>query len=139
MTRLFRNPRTARKARIAIALLFVAIAGGGTYTYTASNTVGASNAGYGTGGVTGYTVTSNSLHYTIDTANAGGVGVSAVTFTVDNKAGDVKIQLASSGTWYDCGATTGASAPFTVTCNTTTGGETLLSAVGANIAVAAVT
>lgn len=138
MTRIFRNPRTARKAKLIAAAALMLMVTGATYAYTASNTVGASNAGYGTGSVTGYNVTASSIHYTIDTANPGSPGISAMTFTVDNPAGDVKVQLTPGGNWYDCGATVGASAPYTVNCTTTAGGETTAQAVGANVAVVAV-
>lgn len=138
MLRFIKNPRKARLARIGIVFVLVLLVTGATYAFTASNTISGNNdAGAGSGGISGYVVTANSIHYTIDTANAGGPGISQVTFTVDNPAGDVKVQLVGGGTWYDCGAATGGAAPYTVTCNTTVGGETTaLAAV--NLSVVAV-
>ena len=138
MLRFIKNPRKARLFRLVIVFALVLLVGGATYAFTASNTVGGNNfAGSGSGVISGYTVTANSIHYTIDTANAGGPGISQVAFTVNNPASDVKVQLVGGGTWYDCGAATGGSAPYSVTCNTTVGGETTaLAAV--NLSVVAV-
>jgi hypothetical protein len=135
MTRIFGIPGKTRKARIALVVLLLGLVMGATYAFTASNTVPASNAGSGSGTISGYVVTANSIHYTINSTNP--ANLDQVTFTIDNKAGDVKVQTVSGGAWYDCGAATGASAPYTVTCNTTVGTQATVSAAN-NLTVVAV-
>ncbi len=135
MNRFFGSPRKARSARILIVLAVVALVMGATYAFTASNTVPASNAGSGSGTISGYVVTANSIHYTVNTTNP--ANLDQVAFTIDNKAGDVKVQTVTGGAWYDCGAATGGSAPYAVTCNTTTGTQALVLAAN-NLTVVAV-
>jgi hypothetical protein len=135
MTKIFSNPRKARKARFALLGLLLALVMGATYAFTASNTVPASNAGSGSGTISGYVVTANSIHYTINASNP--ANLDQVTFTIDNPAGDVKVQTVSGGAWYDCGAATGGSAPYTVTCDTTVGTQATVSAAN-NLTVVAV-
>jgi len=86
-----------RKFRyVAAALAAVAIAAG-AYAFTASNTVPATNAGSGSGAITGYTV--SNVAYTLD---SNPTLVDAVTFTLDKAAGTVKAQIVSTGSWYSC-------------------------------------
>jgi hypothetical protein len=131
MTLNFRNHRSTRKLRLVVAAALILLVSGATYAYTAANSVASSQAGFGTGTVTGYVLTPSSVHYTIDTAsNPANPGISAVAFTTDTKPTDIRVQLTTGGSWYTCNAPTGASAPFSVTCPTTSPSETAAAAVG---------
>jgi hypothetical protein len=109
------------QTRILVAVLAVALIGGGVYAFTASNTVPATTAGSGAGVVSGYTVTN--IHYALNATTP--VNVDSLTFTItpavpSTSSGKVVIQAAlSTGgpTSYTCTTdTTGA----LVTCITTT-------------------
>jgi hypothetical protein len=108
------------QTRILVAVLAVALIGGGVYAFTASNTVPATNAGSGAGVVSGYTVTN--IHYALNATTP--VNVDSLTFTIapavpSTSSGKVIIQAAlSTGgpTSYTC--TTDATGAL-VTCTTT--------------------
>jgi hypothetical protein len=92
-----------RKFRyVAAALAAIAVAAG-AYAFTASNTVPGSNAGSGSGAITGYTV--SNIAYTPDATNP--TLLDAVTFTLSAAAGTVKAQVVSTGGWYSCTNTSG--------------------------------
>jgi hypothetical protein len=110
----------SRSSRIVAAVVVALAIGGGAYAFTASNTVPASNAGAGSGAVSGYTVTN--LHYALDSTTP--ANIDSLTFTIsptvpNTGSGKVVISAAlSTGgpTNYTCSTdTTGA----TVTCATT--------------------
>ena len=114
-------------------LVFTGLMVMGSYAYTASNTVDASNAGQGATTISGYTITS--VQYTLDTSGAT-ANVSGATFSIAPTGGSgsapttVKARLTSSGTYVTCSNTTGTtwSCPFT--------GVTALSAASLDVAAA---
>lgn len=72
-----------------------------TYAFTAGNTVGASKAGDGSGGITGYAV--SAVHYNLNATDP--TLVDSIDFDLDSTpiAGStVKAQLVTGGTWFDC-------------------------------------
>jgi hypothetical protein len=105
-----------RLAIVFVVALLVAI---GTYAFTASNVVPGTQAGAGSGNITGYTVSSVAYGLNATTPS----NIDTVTFTIaPTSAGTVKIQLVTAGTWYDCTNTAGA-----VSCDTTVGTQATVS------------
>jgi len=103
----------------------VVVVAGGSYAFTASNTVPTTQAGQGTGTVSGYTV--SSVAYTLNGTNPG--NIDAVTFTISPaSATTVKAQLASGGTWYSCTNSSGS-----VSCATTSPQMTVATAATLNV------
>ena len=103
----------------------VAAVAGGSYAFTASNTVPSTQAGQGTGTVSGYTV--SSVAYTLNASNP--ANIDAVTFTISpSTATTVKAQLVSAGTWYSCTNTAGS-----VSCATTSPQMTVATAATLNV------
>lgn len=93
------------------ALVVAGALAGGTYAFTASNTVPSSTAGSGTGAISGYTI--SAIAYTLDSTTP--TNLNQVAFTIaPTTASQVKAQLASGGSWYACTNTSGS-----VTCATT--------------------
>jgi hypothetical protein len=88
------------------------------YALAASNTVPASYAGEGAGGVSGYVVTN--LQYNLNGTNAS--NIDSVTFTLDAAATDVIVRLVTTGSYYTCQNTGG----FNWSCDTTTPQATVL-------------
>jgi hypothetical protein len=112
------------KSLLGTAVAVVAVAGG-SYAFTASNTVPSTQAGQGTGTVSGYTV--SSVGYTLNASTPS--NVDAVTFTISpSSATTVKAQLASGGTWYSCVNTSGS-----VSCATTSPQMTVATATSLNV------
>jgi hypothetical protein len=112
------------KSLIGTAVAVVAVAGG-SYAFTASNTVPSTQAGQGTGTVSGYAVTA--VGYTLNASNPS--NVDAVTFTINpTTATTVKAQLVAAGTWYACTNTAGS-----VSCNTTSPQMTVATAATLNV------
>ncbi len=100
---------------LAVAIVFAV----GTYAFTASNTVPATQAGAGSGAISGYTITNVAYGLNATTPS----NIDTVTFTIaPAAAGTVKIQLLSGGTWYDCTNTAGS-----VSCDTTAGTQATVS------------
>lgn len=103
-------PLLRRRRTVLVALLALAVACG-VYAYAATNTVPSSNAGSGSGTISGYTV--SNIAYTLNSTTP--TNLDQVAFSVTPAAtSTVKAQLASGGTWYSCTNTSGS-----VTCNTT--------------------
>ncbi len=103
--------KLSRSRRLIVALLCAGIVSGAAYSYTASNTVPATGAGFGNGTISGYTI--SGLGYTLNSTDPS--LVDAVAFTISpTNAGSVYAQLAAGGPWYSC-ANVGGS----VTCATT--------------------
>jgi hypothetical protein len=88
------DTRKLRYLVVLVAALCVAVA---VYAFTASNTVPATNAGSGSGAISGYTV--SNVAYTLA---ATPTNLAAVTFTLDKAAATVKAQLQTGGSWYSC-------------------------------------
>ncbi|MEM7092562.1 MAG: hypothetical protein AAF567_06140 [Actinomycetota bacterium] len=102
------NRSQALRAVIAaVVVAFLTFAG--SSALTASNTVPTSQAGDGSGTVTGFTITN--VSYTLDTTDPS--NLDSVDFDTDTAAGEVEVQLESSGDWYEC-TETGTS----VSCDT---------------------
>jgi hypothetical protein len=104
--------KTIRSPRFLLVLALVLVSAIGAYAFTATNTVPATQAGAGSGAITGYTI--SNVAYTL---NADPTQIDAVTFTISPAtAGTVKAQLVTGGTWYSCSNTAGS-----VSCDTTVG------------------
>ena len=102
----------SKRIRLTLVLVVVLVGAIGAYVFTASNTVPATQAGAGSGTITGYTI--SSVAYTLNTDPT---KIDAVTFTISPAAaGTVKAQLVTGGTWYDCTNSSGS-----VSCDTTVG------------------
>ena len=114
--RFLRVSRT-RVVVVSMAALLLAI---GVYAYAASNTVPGSEAGSGSGAISGYTV--SSVAYGLNATTP--TNIDSVTFTIaPTSAGTVKVQLASGGSWYTCSNTSGS-----VSCTTTSPQATVAAA-----------
>ncbi len=97
-----RNP----KRRYAIAALLAFIVATSSFAFAASNTVGGSSAGIGSGAVGGYTV--SAVQWTLDPANP--AELDAVRFTLDGPATDVRARALSApgvGVWAACSVVSG--------------------------------
>jgi hypothetical protein len=104
-----------RLVRFAVAFGAAAAVAGGAYAFTAANTVPTSNAGAGSGVVSGYTVTN--VHYALDATTP--ANVDSLTFNVSpvipsTGTGKVIVQAALS-----------IGGPNTYTCSTNTAGDTV--------------
>lgn len=105
--------------RLLLVLVLVVLAATGAYVFTASNTVPGTNAGSGSGVISGYTI--SSVVYNLNASNPN--NIDTTTFTIaPTSAGTVKIQLVSGGTWYSCTNTAGS-----VSCDTTVGTQATVS------------
>jgi len=107
------------KRRFLLVATFAAIVALAAYAFTASNTVPATNAGSGSGTISGYTV--SGVTYTLNTTTP--TNIDQVAFTISPTTGTVKAQLVSGGSWYSCTNTSGS-----VTCATTSPQATAASA-----------
>ena len=111
------------------AALTVALAVGGL-AYTNSNTVGGTQAGDGTGAITGYVV--SSVKYNLNATTP--TNIDSVTFNVDSTpvtGSTLKAQLAPAGSWYTCTFVTTA-----VTCTTTSPQATVVAATNLRVVIA---
>ena len=112
----------------AVAVAVAVTVGG--YAYTASSTVPNTNAGDGTGTISGYVV--SSVHYTLNASNP--TNIDSVTFNLDSTpvaGGTIKAQLASAGSWYTC-----TNVGVAVTCTTTSPQATVAAATNLRVVVA---
>lgn len=106
-------------------LATVAVVAGGSYAFTASNTVPATKAGQGSAAISGYTITGAS--YTLNPATP--TNIDAINFTISPASTlAVKAQLVPGGTWYSCTNTAGS-----VTCATTSPQLTVAAAATLNV------
>jgi len=108
-----------RSLRLATALVVAGVIGVGTYAYTASNSVPATQAGEGATAISGYTT--SGVQYTLNGTDP--TKIDAVTFTISPTTGTVKAQLVSAGSWYSCTNSSG-----TVSCATTSPQATVTTA-----------
>ncbi len=90
------------------AMLFAGMIASGSYALTAGNTVEASKAGDGSGAVSGYAATN--IKYALDSTDPS--KAASVSFDLDSAPGQVKAQVVTSGSWFNCSNTGTA-----VTCN----------------------
>jgi len=98
------RPRTI----VAVALL-TAILAAGAYAFTASNTVPSSNAGSGSGTVSGYTATN--VSYTLTAADP--TTIDTLTFTIaPTTTSVVKVKAGTTGSWKTCSNSSGS-----ITCD----------------------
>ncbi|MGZ8716418.1 MAG: hypothetical protein ACXWYO_04830 [Gaiellaceae bacterium] len=98
------RPRTI----VAVALL-TAILAAGAYAFTASNTVPSSNAGSGSGTVSGYTATN--LTYALTAADPN--TIDTLTFDISpTTTSVVKVKAGTTGSWKTCANAAGA-----ITCD----------------------
>jgi hypothetical protein len=99
--------------RVLLVIVLVVLAATGAYVFTASNTVPNTNAGAGSGTISGYTITG--VAYNLNSSVP--TNIDSVTFTIaPTTAGTVKIQVVNGGTWYTCTNSSGS-----VSCDTTVG------------------
>ena len=101
--------------RLVLVAVIAAVVAGGAYAFTAANTVPATNAGSGSGTVSGYTV--SNIHYTLNTTTPN--NIDSLTFTIspavpNTGSGKVVAQAA---------LTTGG--PNNYTCSTDVAGTTV--------------
>jgi hypothetical protein len=91
----------------------------GAYVFTASNTVPNTQAGSGSGTITGYTI--SAVAYNLNATDP--ENIDSVSFTIaPTTAGTVKIQVVNGGDWYSCTNTAGS-----VSCDTTVGTQATVS------------
>jgi hypothetical protein len=89
--------------------MLTAILAAGAYAFTASNTVPGSNAGSGSGVVSGYTATN--ISYTLNAADP--TTLDTLTFTIAPiTTSVVKVQAGSTGSWKTCANSSGS-----ITCD----------------------
>ncbi|HVN16603.1 MAG TPA: hypothetical protein VMT73_12735 [Anaerolineales bacterium] len=100
--------RTFKVLLVALAVIAIAVS---AYAFAASNTVPNTQAGDGSGTVSGYTV--SAIAYNLNSTDPS--TLDSVNFTLSAAATTVKIKLVNAGTtWYDCTVVTGND----WTCNT---------------------
>jgi hypothetical protein len=99
--------KSHRLSGIILIALILTVA---TFAFAAANTLPATtSAGDGARAISGYDITN--VKYNLDTTDP--ALINTVTFTITPAAAtSVKIQLVSSGSWFDCTNTAGA-----VSCN----------------------
>ena len=111
-------------------LLLAAALGATGYAFTATSTVPATNAGDGSGTISGYVV--SSVKYNLNASNP--ANIDSLTFTLDStpvSGSTIKAQLAAAGSWYTCTNVAAA-----VTCNVTSPQATVAAATTLRVIVA---
>lgn len=118
-----------RTRRLAVTMALAAFMASGAYAFTASNTVPATQAGSGSGAISGYTA--SAVQYTLDATTP--TNLNAVAFTISPvTTSAVKVQLAGAGTWYSCTNTAGAVSCATTSPQATVSAATQLTVVAAS-------
>jgi hypothetical protein len=110
--------------------MFALLLGLAVYAFAAANTVPATQAGDGSGTISGYTI--SAVHYGLNGTDPS--KIDSVTFTLSSTpaAGStMKIQLTAAGSWYSCTNVAAA-----VTCTTTSPQATVLAADNLRVVVA---
>ena len=102
--------RRRQRRLVATAILALAFASA-AYAFTAANTVPGTNAGSGSGAISGYTA--SNVTYTLNSSNPQNLDQVAFTISPTTTA-TVKVQLVSGGSWYSCSNSGGS-----ITCATT--------------------
>jgi hypothetical protein len=99
------------RRRRSIGALVVAVAlATGVYAFTATNTVPASNAGAGSGTISGYTV--SGIAYTLNATTPS--NIDSMTFTLNADASQVRAKIVSGSTSYTTCSVAGG---VNVTCD----------------------
>lgn len=98
------------RSRILGALVVAVALGTGAYAFTATNTVPDSNAGSGSGTISGYTV--SGIAYTLNATTPS--DIDSMTFTLNADAVTVKAKIVSGSTTYTTCSVAGG---VNVTCN----------------------
>jgi len=112
--------RRSGKSKILVTMAVGVVLATAAYAFTATNTVPASNAGAGSGTISGYTA--SAVTYTVNSTTP--TDLDQVAFTIaPTTTSTVKVQLASGGSWYDCANSAGS-----VTCDTTSPQATVAAA-----------
>ena len=105
--------------RLIVVVVLIVLAATGAYVFTASNSVPATNAGSGSGVISGYNITN--VAYNLNNSNPN--NIDTVTFDISPaSATTVKLKLFAAGPWYNCVNTTGS-----VSCDTTVGTQATVS------------
>lgn len=100
---------TNRRRSVGALVVAVALATG-VYAFTATNTVPASNAGSGSGTISGYTV--SGIQYTLNATTPS--NIDSMTFTLNASASQVRAKIVSGSTSY---TTCSVSGGVNVTCD----------------------
>jgi hypothetical protein len=101
--------------------IIILVLGAAIYGFAAANTVPATQAGDGSGAITGYTI--SNIAYTLNSSDPSLIDM--VSFDTDGTPGTVEIKLVSGGSdWYSC--TIGGTLDWD--CDTTSPQATVLSA-----------
>jgi hypothetical protein len=91
--------RKRRRRGVAIILAASVAMALAAYAFTATNTVPATQAGDGSGAISGYTI--SNVQYQLEAANP--ANIDSVTFTTSANAGEVQAKVVASSTTYtDC-------------------------------------
>jgi hypothetical protein len=116
-----------RRRFVIVALLAIAI-GAAAFAYAATNTVPGSNAGAGSGTISGYTI--SNVAYTLNSTTP--TNLDQVAFSISpTTTSTLKVQLAAGGSWYTC-----ANAAGSATCNTTSPQATVAAATQLTVVAA---
>lgn len=99
-----------RKGRFLGALMVAGAMATGAYAFTASNTVPSSNAGSGSGTISGYTV--SGIAYTLNATTP--TDIDSLAFTLNANATTAKAKIVSGSTTYTTCTIAGG---VNVTCN----------------------
>ena len=118
------------RKRYALAALLAFVVATSSFAFAASNTVGTSQAGIGSGTVSGYTV--SNISWNLNDANP--ANVDSVSFSLSGAANEVRARAtgtggAAVGSWASCTA-----AGTTYTC--TLSGVTTSAVLGLDVAAA---
>lgn len=97
-----------------LALAFVAATA--AYGHAASNSVTSKAAGDGSANISGYTVGGSG--YTLNSTNPDKIDIAKFDVT-GSKPATVKLQLVSTGAWFDC-TTASTTSPYAYTCGSAT-------------------
>lgn len=118
-----------RVRRLVMTTALAAFLATGAYAFTASNTVPATQAGSGSGAISGYTA--SAVQYALDATTP--TNLNAVAFTIAPvTTSAVKVQLAAAGSWYSCTNTAGAVSCATTSPQATVSAATQLTVVAAS-------
>ena len=104
-----KRPKLGRRRTLGALVVAFALATG-VYAFTATNTVPASNAGSGSGTISGYTV--SGIAYTLNATTP--TDIDSMTFTLNSSASTVRAKIVSGSTTYTACSISGG---VNVTCD----------------------